>query len=784
MKKCSTIPGFCFSFMFFFLGFIYNSSAQTYVTIPGNFQTALGCSGDWQPDCTNTDLNYNSGTGLWERTFTIPAGNWEYKVTIDHSWSVNYGANGVQGGPNISLNLPATTSVTFIYNPSTHYVTDSYNNSTMTVVLPGSFQSEVGCAGDWDPACTATGLTYNPATADWYTSLYIPAGTWEYKVAINNSWAENYGTGGVLNGPNYSLTLPSFSRVAFRYNPVTHVVTSNTVNNAVILAGSFQTEMGCPSNWAPDCYNSSLFYNASTNLWNGEFVLPAGNYEFKVTIDYSWGENYGAGGVLGGPNIPLNIASVSKVLFTYNPVTHLVSYDINPITVVLPGTFQSELGCTPVTYTNGDWEPACDYTRLSYDAAQRLFVGTYHIDSGHWEYKVAINNSWMENYGMWGERNGPNIPLDLKYPCTITFKYNPVSHIVELAYVTAGISVNKFYDANVNGYKDYNEPPMQNVSFNLTGAGINLTKTTDAAGTATFGDLPVGIYSVKEIKTDGYLSSTADSQVVYVSNPQEVNFGNVCLGGGNVKGTGFWMSKNGEAALNKSGQLESILETLRYFGLVNADGSNFDPYTYAQLKTWLQNANAKNMSNMLSAQVAVMYMNTSLYVDMYNNYVYTPGCGFWGNGNFMNLYTLMLYSNYLLWNNTTVTGGNPSREYFECLKNGLDNANNNRTFVQPQPCTGAAGIAARMEPGETVTGETTTLLWPNPSNSDFTLRISDNNNNRTAHIRVLDITGKLVYEATGTVNKDYRFGQNFKPGIYMVQITLDNEKRIIKLIKQ
>ena len=32
---------------------------------------------------------------------------------------------------------------------------------------------------------------------------------------------------------------------------------------------------------------------------------PPGTYEFKVRLNGAWDENYGAGGVAGGPNIPL-----------------------------------------------------------------------------------------------------------------------------------------------------------------------------------------------------------------------------------------------------------------------------------------------------------------------------------------------------------------------------------------------------------------------------------------------------------------------------------------------
>ena len=36
-------------------------------------------------------------------------------------------------------------------------------------------------------------------------------------------------------------------------------------------------------------------------------ALPQGSYETKVAINEGWDENYGQGGVPGGPNIPFNV---------------------------------------------------------------------------------------------------------------------------------------------------------------------------------------------------------------------------------------------------------------------------------------------------------------------------------------------------------------------------------------------------------------------------------------------------------------------------------------------
>src|SRR5438552_5282009 len=57
-----------------------------------------------------------------------------------------------------------------------------------SVTIAGSLQSELGCSGDWDPGCAATHLTYDANDDVWQGSWTIPAGNYEYKAALNNSW--------------------------------------------------------------------------------------------------------------------------------------------------------------------------------------------------------------------------------------------------------------------------------------------------------------------------------------------------------------------------------------------------------------------------------------------------------------------------------------------------------------------------------------------------------------------------------------------------------------------
>src|SRR5687768_16368939 len=68
------------------------------VTIAGTIQSLLGCPGDWHPECTNTMLTYNADADVWQATFELPAGSYEYKAALNGTWDVNYGLNGEQGG--------------------------------------------------------------------------------------------------------------------------------------------------------------------------------------------------------------------------------------------------------------------------------------------------------------------------------------------------------------------------------------------------------------------------------------------------------------------------------------------------------------------------------------------------------------------------------------------------------------------------------------------------------------------------------------------------------------
>ncbi|MFJ6000834.1 pullulanase-type alpha-1,6-glucosidase [Arthrobacter sp. NPDC092385] len=96
----------------------------------------------------------------------------------------------------------------------------------------------------------------------------------------------------------------------------------------VALVGSLQAELGCPDDWQPECAATRLVpVDGSPDTWSATFDVPAGSYEYKVALNGSWGENYGAGGAAGGVNLALQ-APGGPVTFTYNHRTHAVSTDV------------------------------------------------------------------------------------------------------------------------------------------------------------------------------------------------------------------------------------------------------------------------------------------------------------------------------------------------------------------------------------------------------------------------------------------------------------------------
>ena len=202
-----------------------NTPNPTSVTIAGSLQSEAGCGGDWDPACATTHLAYDANDDVWQGSFTLPAGPYEYKAALNDSWNENYGLHAVLNGSNIPVALASGANVKFYYDHKSHWATD--DKSSVVAVAAGSMQSELGCSGDWDPTCLRSWLQ-DPDGDGIYTfeTTALPAGPYETKVALSESWDVNYGAGGALNGGNIAFAVPfDNAPITFSYDAASHVLT-------------------------------------------------------------------------------------------------------------------------------------------------------------------------------------------------------------------------------------------------------------------------------------------------------------------------------------------------------------------------------------------------------------------------------------------------------------------------------------------------------------------------------------------------------------------------------
>ena len=268
------------------------------------------------------------------------------------------------------------------------------------------------------------------------------------------------------------------------------------------------------------------------------------------------------------------------------------------------------------------------------------------------------------------------------------------AHAFEIPFNTCGsggqppepegrLQVNKFYDLNANGVNDGEAA--------IAGWQVRIHDGFDIFEN-TLVDLVVDPddYTVTESAPvqPNWIPTTATSVNVTVDagETEVVEFGNVCLGAGGGKTLGFWSNKNGKAVMNDGGSLNPELALLSSLNLRNDDGTNFDPATYDQFRSWLLSANGANMAHMLSAQLAAMALNVEAGFVNPAALIYAPGTLSANPLGFASVGAVMAEADALLGADGLIPDGDPLWARAVALKNALDRANNNLNFVQSSPC--------------------------------------------------------------------------------------------------
>lgn len=408
----------------------------------------------------------------------------------------------------------------------------------------------------------------------------------------------------------------------------------------------------CPAPITPQCNDPSQCY--ATVTW----LQPAPIGTCREVCDHSSGEQFPVGKTTvtcttTDPTGYINICRFDIIVNDCEPPAITCPAGVSKCletvngTILDPGKATATDNCTPVDQIMITWVRSDDKTQLT----DPFPLGTTTI-------------TW-----------------------TATDKaLNSASCVQTITIKGGGICAVKFYDANANGINDDGKFVT---GWKMTLAGYDSagnvvpaqTKFTDGTGVACFKDLPLGTYRVAEVLPNTKWVAKTPTTVPVVLNQCSdlvtVEFGNLCLGAGGGLTLGFWSNNNGRALFGADDLALMVSLNLR-----NANGSVFDPGNYSAFKSWLLSANANNMANMLSAQLAAMELNVLNGMVNGLSLVYVNGCG-----GFMTVNDLMAAANTELGLHGCTPFGGSYRAYQECLKNALDRANNNLTFVQPTPCS-------------------------------------------------------------------------------------------------
>jgi pullulanase-type alpha-1,6-glucosidase len=250
----------------------------------------MGCAGDWDPACEKAKLILGTD-GIWKATFDLPAGDYEYKVAINGSWTVNYGANGVPGGGNIAI-THAGGPITFYFDPRTNIVQSTAEGPIVT--LPGSYQSEIGCPGDWAPDCLVSLMADGDKDGVYeFATDEIPSGAYDLKVAHGLGWDENYGQNGVRGGANISFSASDGKLIVFRYTLATHVLEIEVTDPPLPGTGQQQAQ----------------WIDADTIAWPSTLGAPATDATWQLYSSADASLALADGEVTGGDPVDLTLVA-------------------------------------------------------------------------------------------------------------------------------------------------------------------------------------------------------------------------------------------------------------------------------------------------------------------------------------------------------------------------------------------------------------------------------------------------------------------------------------------
>ena len=432
---------------------------------------------NWAPADENAELTYVGG-GIWTQTFLFEElaedVEIEYKVVANDSWD---GHNWGVDGNNVGLTIPAgTKELTIFADEANEGLYDSIRTAPFEIASSGKtielvpFSSTVSLIGsvrggndDW--VQDKEGWEFTQISDKWFIRTEVYAkGNYEWKTVYNHSAWSDFGNKAIEVANDDTF-------VIFLYDAEEDKI-YDSINDKSELGEMLGLATGAAKQEVIRNANDTLRFVCSPVISSDDSVsgdAVSGNTSVSInSVDLVYGVYDADSKEVKNPTT-VSLKANKDGSFTSNNLyfgdaetTIAYYYKINGVKTLddsaqktvmdsedtqwsayVKPLFTGRYVSLPGTVNGNGWAPSKESEKLTYKGNGIYEITVKDVAAGNYQYKIAIDGSWAENYGAQGEADGTNMSVTVSELCDVTFTYNDISHLTvnSIDYIFADITL-------------------------------------------------------------------------------------------------------------------------------------------------------------------------------------------------------------------------------------------------------------------------------------------------------------------------------------------------------
>lgn len=384
------------------LGCNANAVERKHLKVVGSFT-------DWNAEA-NSDSRYNLtyiNDTQYAMTASFTPGDYAFKIVEGNGWSINYGADGLIDGTNMTFTVTKDCDVTFIYDEETHLTTVQADSSdalkdVVTKSEPFTFlgYSLIGPTAitghEWldgeqaaiDGEMTPTAADPTILSVDFTVKQEDCGKTYGYKVIKDGVDAGQNNYFHITNLPDGAESI----KLTFTYNTATGVATvaANLLDCVEPPLISSYSVLGVKDltghNWSdPDdvgvpASEAGAMSKDASGRWTKTYTsVPTGTHSFKVVGNgtFDSGVSYGSNSGSGSGNYIFTLEQACSVTITFDEDEKHISVSTTPTSALKKEDVYVVSGTKNLTKTEVDWDTGSDSNKMVYDDSTDLYSKTY-----------------------------------------------------------------------------------------------------------------------------------------------------------------------------------------------------------------------------------------------------------------------------------------------------------------------------------------------------------------------------------------------------------------------